>query len=94
MKTYQFFKFFAVTSNIYLVRRADDISHYQAIIDEAAENRDWLMFYTHSAIASEFDAILTQNVLQYALSKSVDIMTLNQALKQRMSMYKLYETFK
>lgn len=59
MKTYQFFKFFAVTNNIYLVRRADDISRYQTIIDEAAENGDWLVFYIHSAIASEFDAILT-----------------------------------
>ena len=76
------------------IDKAYDLSHYQAMIDEAAENGDWLVFYTHSAVASEFDAMLTQNVLQYALSKSVEIMTLNQALKQRMAMYKLYETFK
>ena len=76
------------------IDKAYDLSHYQAMIDEAAESGDWLVFYTHSAVASEFDAMLTQNVLQYALSKSVEIMTLNQALKQRMAMYKLYETFK
>lgn len=75
------------------IDKANDLSFYQSIIDNASANGDWLVFYTHSAVAAEFDASLTQSVLQYALNKGIAIMTLNQALKQRTPLYNIYETF-
>ena len=76
------------------IDKANDLSFYQSIIDNASANGDWLVFYTHSAVAAEFDASLTQSVLQYALNKGISIMTLNQALKQRTPLYNIYEKFK
>jgi len=72
---------------------ANTLDYYTALIDSAYANGDWLIFYTHSADGTQFDATLTQNVLQYAITKGIDIMTLNEAMKQRKPVYDYYEMY-
>lgn len=76
------------------ITSSNALSYYTSIIDTAYTNGDWIIFGTHSNNPSEFDAELVEDVLSYAISKGIEIKTLNEAYKQRKGNYDIYELFK
>lgn len=72
---------------------AHDLNYYKSIIDNAYDNGDWLVFGTHSGISSQWDSSLVNQVMSYVLEKGIEVMTLNQAMKQRKSVYDIGEMF-
>lgn len=80
--------------NRVFIQSSNTLNYYKECIDKAYDNGDWLIFGTHSGISSEFNAGLVKSVLEYAISKGIEIMPINQAWNIRKHVYDLYEKFK
>lgn len=69
-------------------------SYYTDILDGySSEQSPWVVFGSHSANQTQFDATLVSTVLQYALLSGWEIMTLNEALKYRQRYYDIQDMF-
>lgn len=77
------------------INKSKGYDYYKGLIDDAISNGDWLVFGSHSYDTSEtgFDFDLMRNILMYAKSQNVEIMTLNKAYKIRKAVYDFYELF-
>lgn len=69
-----------------------DASYYKSLLDNVGEE-SWVLFGSHSATASQFDADMITDVLQYALNNGWVVMTLNEAIKYRQKYYNIQEIF-
>ena len=78
---------------VFINKSLHDLAYYKTLIDDAFTNGDWIIFGTHSNISGEWDSQLVTDVFSYVASKGIDVMTLNQAMKQRKYVYDVYEMF-
>lgn len=69
------------------------VEYYTAMIDEAFNNGDMLVLGTHSGHSQEWNADFVTSIFAYAQQKGMEIMTLNEAMKQRKALYDLRESF-
>ena len=70
------------------------LEEYQAIIDDAYDNNEWIVFGTHSGIPEQWDATLITNVLSYAKTKGFEFQTFNQAWNNRKYNYDINDILK
>ena len=75
------------------ILKGEVVSKYTDMIDSAIKNGDWLIFGTHSGIASQWDGDLIKQVFQYAIDRGIKIFTLNEGFARREVMYKINEAF-
>lgn len=54
------------------------LAEYQALVDTAETNEQWLIFYFHTT--DDDDETMINNLIDYIQGKSIDIVTVNQAL--------------
>lgn len=77
-----------------LIAPTQDLNYYKELIDTAVANGDWLVLETHTSMSSQWDATLVENIIDYALTKNIDIMPLNEAFQTRKICYDFYDLFK
>lgn len=58
----------------------NDIQYYKAVVDDIIEKNAWVIFLYHSWMLDETQLSYLQQTIQYAKSKPVEIVTINQAL--------------
>lgn len=75
------------------IEKTNEIETYYSMIDDCIANKDWIIFATHSSDNGSFDSNYVKNVMQYAKTKDVKIVTLSEGYRIRESMYKYYEMF-
>lgn len=65
----------------YLINRKDFVTTgNNALIDEAVANNGWIVFMTHAGY-QDFNATSFSNLIDYARSKGIDIVTVGEAMK-------------
>ena len=77
-----------------LIAPTQELSYYKSLIDEAIRNGDWLVLETHTDMPEQWDGNLVRSIIQYAKSKSIDIMTIGEAFRLRKVCYDIYDIFK
>ena len=85
-----------VLNRTFIDANKHDLNYYKSMIDTALSNGSWLIFGTHSGMSVEnggWNYELVKSVFEYAISKNIEIMTLNQAFNERKLLYSISEMF-
>lgn len=69
------------------------LNGYKAVVDNAIANGDMVVFGSHSGDNSEWDDDLMRGVMSYVVEKGYKIVTVHEALEQRLPMYRFCEMF-
>lgn len=64
-----------------------ELSYYTNMIDTAFENGAWLIVGTHSNSSTEWNESMVRSVIEYAQSKNIPFVTLNEGFRKRKVLY-------